>query len=299
MSDSLPPLSNNNFFASLSPDTGINSNAFSQSYPQGHDEGAYIDPRLLEAQPTAISASNGVLVEHGSSSLTYPSSSSLDNCNLYGNRSAGSLEEYQPTISNESVQNSSWPNPSVNRPSTPILLSTTPILSPATFSSGQYPSSSSTLSNSEAAGSATLASTLSQPPSEGSRLHKVPIPRLSSHHCPICNKVFGTSRAFARHQNDEHRFRCEKAGCEQVFTNKRGRDRHYKTRAHAAERDSNPTYRCRCGKSDTRKDNHRRHLNSCKKDFMTPYQCLCGTHTVMEKEEHEAHVKNCKIKKAA
>ena len=206
MSDSLPPSFNDNFFTSLSPDEGINSNAFSQSYPQGHDEGAYIEPRLLEPKPTAISASNGVLVEYGSSSLTYPSSSSLDNCNLYGNGSAGSLGEHQPTTSNESVENSSWPNPSVNSPSTPILTSTTPILSRATFGSFQHPSSSSSSSNSEAAGSATPASTLPQPPSEGSRLLKVPIPRLASHHCPICNKVFGTPEALRRHQNDEHRF---------------------------------------------------------------------------------------------
>ena len=28
-----------------------------------------------------------------------------------------------------------------------------------------------------------------------------------------------------------------------------------------------------------------------------PYQCLCRTHAVMDKEEHEAHMINCKIKK--
>ncbi|KAM0799176.1 hypothetical protein BDR22DRAFT_342422 [Usnea florida] len=244
-------------------------------------------------------ASNGVLVEHGSSSLTYPSSSSLDNYNLYGNRSAGSLGEYQPATLNESVENSSWPNSSGDTPSTPILPSSTPILSRAAFASFQYPSSSTSVSNSEAAGSATSASMLSQPPSEGSRSSKLPIPRLSAHVCRICNKLFATPRALRGHQNDEHRFRCERAGCEQVFTNKRGRDRHYKTRAHAAERGADPTYQCRCGVTDARKDNYRRHLKSCKKDSLMPYQCLCRTHTVMEKEEHEAHVKSCKIRKAA
>ena len=237
-------------------------------------------------------------VEYGSSSLTYPPSSSLDNYNPYGNRSAGSLGEHQPITLNESVEDSSWPNPSVDRPNTQILPSTTPILPRAAFASFQNSSSSSSLRNMEAAGSATPASTLSQPPSEGSRRFKVPIPRLSSHHCPICNKVFGTPEALRRHQNDEHRFRCERAGCGRVLTTKRGRDRHYQTRLHAAERGSDPTYQCRCGATDARKDNYQRHLNSCKKDSLMPYQCLCRTHIVMDKEEHEAHVKNCKIKKA-
>ena len=246
----------------------------------------------------AISTSNGLSFENGSSSLTQPSSSSLDNCNLIDNRSARRLGETQPTSLDDNVESFSRPNLSVDMPSVTILPSTPPILSRAVLAPFQYPSSSSSSSsNSEAAGSATPASTLSQPPSENSRPSKVQIPRLSSHHCPICQRVFGTPRAFAHHQNEEHKFWCEKDGCEQVFTTKRGRDRHYETRVHATGRDSDPTYQCRCGKTDARKDNHRRHLNSCKKDSLTPYRCLCGTHTVLNKEEHEEHVNLCKTKR--
>ncbi|KAM7209897.1 hypothetical protein V8F06_014719, partial [Rhypophila decipiens] len=50
-------------------------------------------------------------------------------------------------------------------------------------------------------------------------------------------------------------------------------------------------FRCRCGKLDTRKDNHDRHVPVCRKDAKTSYRCWCDheTELVTEHQEHIRH----------
>ncbi|KAI1121394.1 hypothetical protein F5Y10DRAFT_272143 [Nemania abortiva] len=54
-----------------------------------------------------------------------------------------------------------------------------------------------------------------------------------------------------------------------------------------------PVYRCRCGKTDTRKDNCRRHVRNCKGKHPDRYFiCKCGS-TFTVKEEYIAHFADC------
>ncbi|OTA92309.1 hypothetical protein M434DRAFT_31976 [Hypoxylon sp. CO27-5] len=86
--------------------------------------------------------------------------------------------------------------------------------------------------------------------------------RNSPHCCDICKKVFTKNNDLIRHQESVH---------------SRG----------------GPTYRCICGYSQIRKDNYKRHVESCKKeDILSSYSCKC-TKEHNDKSVHLDHVKSC------
>ena len=141
----------------------------------------------------------------------------------------------------------------------------------------------------------TPVSALTQSPSIGLEKSKVPIDRAPFFSCDICKYVCGTSKALKSHITDKHRFSCQFAGCKNSFQTSATRDRHYRTRKHKTERNSDSPaniYRCHCGKGNERKDNHKRHLKTCKKLRTTTLQCECGLRDVT-KEAHDAHLGLC------
>ncbi|KAI1129491.1 hypothetical protein F5Y10DRAFT_290876 [Nemania abortiva] len=69
------------------------------------------------------------------------------------------------------------------------------------------------------------------------------------------------------------RFTCGECGSQ--FEYKKDLERHVKSKH---RRDGDSTYKCRCGKTDPRKDNHRRHVKKCKNRYLigNSYTCVCG-----------------------
>ena len=138
------------------------------------------------------------------------------------------------------------------------------------------------------------------PPSSNSAPTKRQVEERSQRSCDICGRPFGigTKLAFDRHVNSHKRLECKYPECEETFRNERGRNRHYQTKKHQAKIASgNPrnAYQCRCGaQSSSRKDNHLRHVASCKKNPTTLYRCPCGTSITEDKEVHAKHLKRCK-----
>ena len=253
--------------------------------------------QILLASPHISNESN---IEDRSSSLIHSSlSSSSPTPNGYVLHEDGSAERVERSnipYSNEYRNDLSRSTPISYAHDTiqqsPFLQNSAPARSP----SGQASSASST--SNEAACHSTPTSTSSQPIPTGLHDCLVEIPRLASYSCINCSKSFGTPPALARHLDSEHRIRCEKPGCDQLFTNERGRDRHYLSQKHRAETGTSSagTYQCHCGKENLRKDLHKRHLGSCKNVAAMLYQCYCGVHTG-DKEEHVAHLGECKTRK--
>ncbi|KAI1735288.1 hypothetical protein F4680DRAFT_470182 [Xylaria scruposa] len=70
------------------------------------------------------------------------------------------------------------------------------------------------------------------------------------------------------------RFACEK--CNHPFGSAKDLKRHKKSKHRT---DSSPVFKCRCGKTDPRKDNHKRHVMKCGGDpqYGSLYTCICGT----------------------
>ncbi|KAK5633109.1 hypothetical protein RRF57_008823 [Xylaria bambusicola] len=67
--------------------------------------------------------------------------------------------------------------------------------------------------------------------------------------------------------------------------------RHLKTvTAHKSE--TTLVYLCFCGKADTRKENHLRHLKPCRRTLIGQAICTCGRLSC-HREDHVAHVKGC------
>ena len=116
---------------------------------------------------------------------------------------------------------------------------------------------------------------------------KEQIQRSTTFHCSICRHNSGTIMAYKRHKRTHESYPCEIAGCNTTFTTSTNRRRH-----HAAVHKRTQIYHCQCGKRDTRKDNHRRHVQSCARDKGNQYFCSCGFFTTV-KEEHLAHTITC------
>ena len=202
---------------------------------------------------------------------------------------------HHQTDSNDSLEHSLWPAlftdmPSLSNPS-PFTTSS----SQATFAPPRLSFTPS--SNSEEISQGGDTSTSLQLPSHVSQPPAVPVSRLVPITCATCHVQFGTQSALSRHLAKQHRFRCEIAGCDEVFNTKRTRDRHYNTKRHAADRVPHHRphpFRCRCGKASLRKDHHTRHLKSCEKPSTMLYHCNCGNHDVADNREHVAHVRDCR-----
>ena len=156
------------------------------------------------------------------------------------------------------------------------------ILHRISSSSSQVPSQMSPI-NSERALSSTRSSSVATSWDPGPQESKIGIPRAPTYTCATCNKVCSTLKVLENHMAEKHRYSCNFAGCEETFPSIYKRNRHYTTEKHKAERDLSSRvviYRCHCGKDDERKDNHKRHLKSCKKTNATLYQCKCGKRDV-------------------
>lgn len=82
-------------------------------------------------------------------------------------------------------------------------------------------------------------------------------------------------------------FQCELCG--ENFANLKNRDRHYLSERHNADA---PKFECACGYKQARKDNYRRHLNTCTFPLSFTYSCSCG-HQTEDRERHVEHVEYC------
>ncbi|KAI0411137.1 hypothetical protein F5X98DRAFT_381048 [Xylaria grammica] len=83
----------------------------------------------------------------------------------------------------------------------------------------------------------------------------------------------------------------ECAECLESFSGRGELRRHIKHSA--AHREGNtPVYRCCCSYKQTRKDNHRRHVRTCKKPTKCSYSCNCGGES-NERHEHIVHINAC------
>lgn len=118
--------------------------------------------------------------------------------------------------------------------------------------------------------------------------------------CPFrgCGLSYHRQLDLSVHIRSNHEFYCE-LGCPRSFTTRRGRERHYQVDLHAESGPATMKYQCGgCGRQTpaTRRDNHRRHLKSCKKRIMAQYICHCGHPPSTDKGAHMDHVDNCKGK---
>ncbi|KAI0537497.1 hypothetical protein GGR58DRAFT_527377 [Xylaria digitata] len=96
-------------------------------------------------------------------------------------------------------------------------------------------------------------------------------------------------------------YRCQFQACNKVFPNNRELQRHCKSRKHAqhlwddCSTASASSFRCACGKFDTRRDNHERHVKICQNEATGQYRCDKG-HTRSDKEEWLAHLQDAECK---
>ncbi|KAI1261024.1 hypothetical protein F5Y18DRAFT_431569 [Xylariaceae sp. FL1019] len=92
----------------------------------------------------------------------------------------------------------------------------------------------------------------------------------------------------------ERQYQCPEPPCSSAFKHKKDLARHLKSKKHATGHET--VYGCRCGKEDTRKDNHLRHVHFCEKPPSpgAQYVCTCQSSTCL-KEEHVEHVRSCRF----
>lgn len=102
-----------------------------------------------------------------------------------------------------------------------------------------------------------------------------PISRSPSH-SPVDNTSSGSSG-----------FKCSLCG--ETFVNQKNLDRHFLSERH---NENAPKYTCACGYVQARKDNYRRHLQSCSFHIDYSYVCSCGDRT-LDKAYHVAHIDKC------
>ncbi|KAK3985208.1 hypothetical protein QBC44DRAFT_162684 [Cladorrhinum sp. PSN332] len=77
--------------------------------------------------------------------------------------------------------------------------------------------------------------------------------------------------------------------CGDTFVNQKNLDRHFLSERH---NEGAPKFTCACGYVQARKDNYRRHLQSCSFRIEHPYVCSCADRT-LDKAHHEAHIDKC------
>ena len=91
--------------------------------------------------------------------------------------------------------------------------------------------------------------------------------------------------------NYKHRWACSTCHNQISFTLEKDLKRHMST-VHATGQES--AYYCRCGKRGVRKDNHIRHVGTCKKTgpSLPQYACKCSM-TYVDKKKYIDHVRHC------
>ncbi|KAK4463245.1 hypothetical protein QBC42DRAFT_70499 [Cladorrhinum samala] len=82
------------------------------------------------------------------------------------------------------------------------------------------------------------------------------------------------------------RFQCGVPGCGQEFGSPKDLSRHEDS-VHASNGDADH-FRCQCGKTHARKDNHDRHARGCRLPKTSTYRCRCGRETPSV-TDHLAH----------
>ncbi|KAL3297900.1 hypothetical protein RB213_010323, partial [Colletotrichum asianum] len=131
------------------------------------------------------------------------------------------------------------------------------------------------------------------PESNAAHLARVQQPGFVCHVAPCKDKRFDSMESLRAHDDKAHRYRCER-GCSDVgYPSARDLEfRHYHGPLHSKD---DGKYRCgRCGKPDSRQDNHTRHLERrrpCQaKSKAQRYACgRCGNETY-DKQEHLRHL---------
>ncbi|KAI0503140.1 hypothetical protein F5B22DRAFT_630567 [Xylaria bambusicola] len=96
-------------------------------------------------------------------------------------------------------------------------------------------------------------------------------------------------------------YRCEAQTCGKTFANNRELQRHYLSCKQGQEvlghslTTSLLAFRCACGKSHSRRDNHKEHVRKCQREATGEYRCEKG-HTRSDKKQWLAHLegKECK-----
>lgn len=69
------------------------------------------------------------------------------------------------------------------------------------------------------------------------------------------------------------RFVCQEERCSRSFGSQKDLDRHRDSVHGSSGAD---VFRCRCGKTEARKDNHDRHVRKCRLPTVAPFCCRCG-----------------------
>ncbi|KAI1455157.1 hypothetical protein F4805DRAFT_437026 [Annulohypoxylon moriforme] len=88
-------------------------------------------------------------------------------------------------------------------------------------------------------------------------------------------------------KRSSRRIKCQ---CGKAFTKNNDLKRHRES-VHSTH---GPKYRCICGHAQPRKDNHRRHVNTCENPLKHPsYRCKCAAEHVDE-QVHLDHVRQCR-----
>lgn len=81
------------------------------------------------------------------------------------------------------------------------------------------------------------------------------------------------------------RFACQEVDCPLQFSSQKDLDRHFESVHGVADL---AKFQCACGKLDPRKDNHGRHVRTCRRSRPTSFRCRCGTTS----ERAKAHLKH-------
>ncbi|KAK4223492.1 hypothetical protein QBC38DRAFT_487641 [Podospora fimiseda] len=96
------------------------------------------------------------------------------------------------------------------------------------------------------------------------------------------SRAFSTPRTVS--SSDAKSPRRRLSCCGKDFHSPRDLDRHFNS-FHGSER-----LKCRCGKLNSRKDNHKRHVSKCRLPTVTSYRCSCGREDHI-KDKHLSHIK--------
>lgn len=99
-----------------------------------------------------------------------------------------------------------------------------------------------------------------------------------------------TSTSFSTPPTDTTNFKakfrllCDQVHCRRSFPSRKDLDRHIDS-VHT----KSTAFQCQCSKVDTRKDNHDRHVRTCRRPVLASFRCRCGTEASTG-VEHLAHI---------
>lgn len=114
--------------------------------------------------------------------------------------------------------------------------------------------------------------------------------------CQYCHHKFAY-QSLRRHIASKHKFICERGCDNRSFPSRRDLERHNRSLLHRPKdrvtKAGADDYECACGMYTSRKDNHARHVQKCKKAGGGTFHCWRCDHHVITKELHEAHLVVC------